>query len=440
MNVLNSLQQLIRSRRVAIMIASAGLIVACNSGSQGTNTGTSTTRVAFAPAAETDPFYMQPAQIPDVPPGTVLKSKAVTFAPGGIPQPNKAWLLQYMTRDVNDRPLVAVAAVVQPLQPSSTGIKPLVAYQFAYDSLGNSCVPSRTVTGDHSNTYNELESPEFQVAQALSGPMSGLENQGWTLVFADYEGPYHAYGAGKLSGQATLDAIRAALAFEPLGLSADTPVGMWGYSGGALASTWAASLQPKYAPEINLVAVAAGGTAVDVFGVTKYTENTSNFGLLFTLLVGLNRAYPELFPEGLLNAEGLRIAEASKDGCHGATTDGSASASGRLANYTTVADPYATPGALSVLGKTILPQPDHHPSTNLYIYHEIMDELVPIGPADAMVEAWCARGVHISYYRNPVGTHISGAVSGALVAGDYLINRLNGSSDDVFLPTTVTCN
>jgi len=402
--------------------------------------GTQAKGIPFAPMPESEDFYKQPAQMPNVPPGTIIKSLAVSFAPGELPLPNKAWLLQYMTRDVNDQPLIAVAAVVQPILPSSAAKKPLLAYQFAYDSLGNSCVPSRTITGDRSNPYIMLETPEYAVAQALSGPMSGMNNESWTLVFPDYEGPYHAYGAGKLSGQATLDAIRAALKFEPLGLSGDSPVGMWGYSGGALASAWAASLHPSYAPEINLVAVAAGGTPADIFEVTKYTENSSNFGLLFTLLIGTNRAYPELFPSGALNREGRRVAEASKDGCHGATTDNSASASGRLADYTTVADPYSTPGARAVRAMTLLPQASHHPSTNLYVYHEIMDELVPITGTDAMVKAWCAEGVHTSYYRNPVGTHTAGAVDGAAVAGDYLINRLNGNTNDVFLPGTQTCN
>ncbi len=56
-----------------------------------------------------------------------------------------------------------------------------------------------------------------------------------------------------------LDGVRAAVAFEPAGLDAATPVGLWGYSGGGQVTLFAAEQQPTYAPEFNVVAVVAGG-------------------------------------------------------------------------------------------------------------------------------------------------------------------------------------
>lgn len=41
-------------------------------------------------------------------------------------------------------------------------------------------------------------------------------------------------------GYRVLDGIRAALNSERVGLSPATPIGLWGYSGGGLASAWAA--------------------------------------------------------------------------------------------------------------------------------------------------------------------------------------------------------
>jgi hypothetical protein len=245
-----------------ISLLGVALLAACDNATASTSEASA---VPFAPAPDPDAFYAQPEPLPDVPPGTILNSRAATFSPVGVPQPNPAWLLQYMTRDVNGRPLAAVATVVRPLIPALTGSQPLVSYQFAYDSLGSKCVPSRTMTGDTSNGNSTAETLAY---------LPALATQGWTMVFPDYEGPYSAYGAGKLSGQATLDGIRAALSFEPLGLSADTPVGMWGYSGGALATSWAASLHPSYAPELNIVGVASGGTPADVFGVVRGAEDT----------------------------------------------------------------------------------------------------------------------------------------------------------------------
>ena len=389
--------------------------------------------VPFAPTPDADPFYAQPSPLPDVAPGAILNSRSVGFAPAlGLPMPNPAWQLQYMTRDVNGRPLAAIATVVQPLIPALTGPTPLVSYQFAYDSLGSPCTPSRTVTGGTGNNNAQAEALAY---------LPALTTQGWTLVFPDYEGPYSAYGAGTLSGQATLDGIRAALAFEPLGLSAETPIGMWGYSGGALATAWAASLQPGYAPELNIVGIASGGTPADVFGVVQNAEGGLFFNLIFSAIIGTNRAYPELIPDSLLNDKGKAVVEAMKDGCVGNTTDGSSAASDKLADYTTASDPYNTPGALAVRPKVTLPQPGKTPTANIYVWHEQLDELIPIAGTDAMIAAWCAAGAPVSYYRDPAGgEHVSGVAAGAPVAIAYLASRFAGAAVTAVPPGTQTCN
>lgn len=398
----------------------------------GSGTGTSTGNaefpgVPFAPTPETDPFYAQPKPLPDVAPGTVLNSREVTFAPAvSLPQPNPAWQLQYMTRDVNGRPLAAVATVVKPLIPALAGPAPLVSYQFAYNSLGAECAPSRTLTGATANRNTMLETLVY---------LPGLTTQGWTMVFPDFEGPYHAYGAGRLSGQATLDGIRAALSFAELGLTPETPVGLWGYSGGGLATSWAASLHPSYAPELNIVGAASGGTPADVFSVVQAAENTPFFPLIFSAVVGTNRAYPQLLPDAILNDAGREAINNLRDACVGA-----GGPSGALADYTTVADPFATPGALEIKPLVTLPQAAHVPAINMYLYHEILDELVPIAGTDTLVDAWCAAGVEVSYQRSLTGEHIAGVATGAELALAYLIGRFNGSPINLVLPTAQVCN
>lgn len=139
----------------AITALSFGCLGACGGG--GGDAASTTTSpgqgaplgltVPFPPAPDSDPFYQQPNPMPDVAPGTILKSRAVTFAPvGGAPLPNAAWQLQFMSRDTNGHPIAAVATVVKPQSPAS-GVAPLVAYQYAEDALGNQCAPSHTTTG-----------------------------------------------------------------------------------------------------------------------------------------------------------------------------------------------------------------------------------------------------------------------------------------------------
>jgi len=95
--------------------------------------------------------------------------------------------------------------------------------------------------------------------------MSQLLAQGWDVVTSDYEGLNSEWAVGPMLGHATLDSIIAVEHFAPAGLKgAKTEVTLNGYSGGSEASTWAAAFAPKYAPNIDIVGVAAGGNFPDL--------------------------------------------------------------------------------------------------------------------------------------------------------------------------------
>ena len=80
------------------------------------------------------------------------------------------------------------------------------------------------------------------------------------------------------------------------------------------------------------------------------------------------------------------------------------------------------------------------PTANLYVYHEILDELIPIAGTDAMVDEWCDAGVPLSYFRSLTGEHIAGAASGAPFAIAYLAGQLAGSPVPVVPPLARSCN
>ena len=411
------------------------LLSACSGGSIDASSteraGATAAAMAYPPTPDADPFYGQPAVLPEVPPGTILNARAVQFAPLGLPLPNPAWQLQVMSTDLHGRPQAAIITVVKPLLPSPTGRKPLLSYQFAINSAGLQCAPSRQVTGSRSNLNSQLETLEY---------LPLLLTQGWTLVFPDHLGPTSSVAVGRIAAPIVLDGIRAALRFEPLALEGDdTPVGLIGYSGGALATTWAAALQPTYAPELNLLAVAAGGLPANLESTVQSFENTAAFGIAFAAVISVNRVFPQLLPPGLLTAQGERLAEAVKDGCLGATTDGSPEPSGQLSDYTTVSDVYATPGAREVLPQLNLPQPGEVPATELYFYHQRFDQLARVGGADAVVDAWCAAGTRIHYFKDLTGEHYAGAVTSVPTEYLYLISRFAGLPA-VVPPTTRTCN
>ncbi len=416
--------------RRSLCVAALLVVAACGDDGAG-RSDEPRTAMRYAPTPDADPFYAPPTPLPDVEPGTILNSRAVQFAPLGLPLPYPAWQLQIMSSDLQGRPQAAIATVVQPLLPALTGGKPLLSYQFAINSAGLKCAPSHQLTGSRDNLNSQLEAAEY---------LPLLLSQGWTIVFPDHLGPTSSVAVGRIAAPIVLDGIRAALQFEPLGLPGnETKVGLLGYSGGALATTWAAALQPDYAPELNIVGVAAGGLPANLETTVKAFENGAAFNIAFGAVVSVNRVFPQLLPPGLLNAEGERLAEAVKDGCLGATTDGSQGPSGQLSDYTTVSDPYATPGARDVLPQLRLPQPGEVPTAEIYFYHQRFDQLAPLSEVDPVVAAWCEAGTRIHYFQDFTGEHYAGAGTSAPSEYLYLISRYAGLPA-VVPPGTQTCN
>lgn len=386
----------------------------------------------FPPTPDPDPFYAQPSPMPDVPPGTILSSRAAQFAPLGVPLPNPAWQLQYMAQDMHGRPQAAIATVVKPLLPALTGSTPLVSLQFAVNSPGLKCAPSHQVTGSRANSNSQLEALDYLPQPLLLG---------WTLIFPDHLGPTSSVGVGRIAAPIVLNGIRAALAFAPLGLADDTPIGMMGYSGGGLATTWSAALQPELAPELDIVGVAVGGLPANLEVTAKaFDGDPMVFPLMFGAIVSINRVFPQLVPLDLLNAEGLRLAEAVKDGCLGRTTDGSSGPSGHLADYTTVADPYTTPGAREVLPQLNLPQPGEVPTAEIYFYHQILDQLAPIAEMEKVAAAWCAEGARVHVFGDLTGEHLAGAATAVPSQYLYLLSRFADAPLPVLPPGTASCN
>jgi hypothetical protein len=420
--------------RIAAPLA-VGLLSACGSSNHSSSQNAAGALVVpYAATPLSDPFYATPSPLPQVAPGTVLDYRPITFAPLlGKPLSNPAWQVQFLSKDSNGRPIAAIVTVVKPLTPV-VGTMPLLAIMMGEDSLGSKCAPSQSLSGSLANPEPQAEAPN--VLWAL--------DQGWTVISPDHEGPNSEYAAGRIAGQITLDSVRAALSLPELELAPTTPVGLWGYSGGAIAAAWAASLQASYAPELNIVALASGGTPADLIGVAKNADtnpatNAAFFNLVFAAIEGINRAYPDLVTP-IANDQGKAAMESMKDGCLGLTPKGTPVPKGHFADYVTTDDPFNSPGALATTPLITLPLTGHTPTTDAFVYHGEKDELIPIAGTDTMVAGWCAAGAHVNYYRAATAGHISLFVEGAPMARAFLQGRFSGNPADVVPEGTTSCN
>jgi hypothetical protein len=233
---------------------------------------------------QSDSFYSYSGKKPlsQQKPGTVLKTRDVPLKFGPLPTPVTAKQLLYRTTDQLGHATATVTTVIapSPLQPAPD----LVAYLSFYDDLGGKCAPSYTLAGGDAGgaANSQAEQEELLIAFYLA--------QGWIVTVPDFEGPHLHWMAGRESGKATLDGLRATE--SALGLSSATKIGLSGYSGGALAADWASELAPRYAPRLNLVGVAEGGIPVSEATLFRYANGTPVYSAALPgILVGLSRAY-----------------------------------------------------------------------------------------------------------------------------------------------------
>ncbi|MCB9389370.1 MAG: hypothetical protein H6512_07280 [Acidimicrobiia bacterium] len=226
--------------------------------------------------------------------------------------------------------------------------------------------------------------------------------RGWTVLTVDWTGPQSSFADLESSGRLILDAISAAIDFEPAGLSSETPVALWGYSGGALATLFAAELQPSYAPNLKIVCAAAGGGGVDVASTPDMFESrTALSGIPFGACIAAARSFRD---------PTRRVAHRNRT----AIRDGSIRHDRRrtgpeLPIPQNEFDPDRTHG----LGCTgVRPALEaqrcgqHGPAAAMLLYHAIHDQATEIDDVDRLVAFYKASGVRVVYRRYRFGEHM----------------------------------
>lgn len=258
-------------RSLAAAVAAIALVIA-------------TPALSAGATAVTDPFYTYTGSTPlsSIPLGTVLDTRNVTYHVAGMSTPVTAEQLLYRTNNAQNQAVVNVTSVIQ--SPVSNG--QAISYQSAYDSLNPYDEPSQVIAG----------------GRTLGGLLYGGESiavgalllAGYNIIVPDTEGQTADFPAGPEEGMTTLDSVRAALNTASTGLKSSTKVALIGYSGGAIATDWAAQLAPTYAPDVNrqLVGAAEGGVLVDPAHNLNYIDGSVVWGgAAAAALVGLARAY-----------------------------------------------------------------------------------------------------------------------------------------------------
>ncbi|MEU7630493.1 lipase family protein [Nocardia sp. NPDC049220] len=353
-----------------------------------------------------DPFYTPPPDFEGRRTGTVLATRPSGTGLTLFPLVSTELLIR--STDAKGRPAPVVATLLMPTAPwPGPGPRPLLSFDAAIDSLGHKCAPSY-----------ELKSEVSTMLWAAQIPLS----KGYAVVVPDHQGPRQAYGAGRMAGHAVLDAIKAVIRAPELGLRPDAPTVVTGYSGGAIATGWAAELASEYAPEVNLVGAAFGGVPAD-FGMLLDTMNGRNAagGVFLAATLGLAREYPEMLD--LMNDNGWRLAQIGKDICMPAEEFIGLVAPIPVQALTDVGAPTELPMVREILTANRLGATA--PNVPVFLYHATHDQWVPIAGAENLYAQWCGGGTPVEFKVYP-GEHFIASSSGIPDANAWIDDRFAG--------------
>ncbi|MET7771346.1 lipase family protein [Nocardia sp. NPDC005366] len=383
------------------------------------------------PLPSDDPFHRAPRGFASKPAGTILRSRTIELALFGIvPQRVSAWQLLYRSCDLHGTPEAAITTVLLPEGADPDVERPLLAFQTAMDAVAEKCSPSYALLRGSKALGAVTQVEWLLVANAL--------RRGWAVSIADHEGPHGNFGAPREPGYRVLDGIRAALAFSPLGLHADTPIGVWGYSGGGMASSWAVEMAPTYAPELTIAGAVLGSPVGDPGEVFTRLNGTAYAGLPAIVIAALRRLYPALgaVVRDELTMHGHRfVARAESSTPLWAILS---LANQEMGNFTTgrrLEEILTGPDFVAIfddlrLGNSI-------PTCPLLVVQPIHDQIIHMDGVDHQVRRYREGGAHVTYVRDRLSEHFTMLVVGTPISLSWLADRLAGEPATPNRDTTV---
>lgn len=369
-----------------------------------------------------DPFYDVPSHVDAKRDGTVLRWRPLPARALAIPSPARVWQLLYKTRDHAGKATATVGTLLVPTARwTGPGERPLLSYQTPEDGLATFCAPSYLLRAGSKTTDPVSEGQ----AQFDRGQVADAVARGWAVMVPDYEGPRSQFLGTEAAAHGVLDGIRAARSFAPGRVHRDAPVGMWGYSGGGLATAAAAQRQARYAPELRVSAIVQGGVPADLGAAFTAISGQAFSGWIPFGLAAVRNADPRAGVDRYLNQAGRAAADAVAHGCAGAAI---------LAgpHFARLEDFEAWPGSLTsgpfrdLVHRLSPVGMGGTPTAPVLMYHGTEDELLPVSAARGLAAQYRARGADIVLNEHEGLAHGPGQTSGVTEAVAFLTRRFAG--------------
>lgn len=372
---------------------------------------------ALQPPSNDSFYWPAKSEYENLKPGELIRYRSMPEKISGMTGYSSVYELLYRTNDALGNPLAAVTTLIVPTNGSTTK---LVSYQYPEDSVDINCSPSYTLLTSGGNSV-----------------MQQYIDEGYYLNYPDYEGPKSMYTVGVQAGRATLDSLRVVMNSANFsGISPKAKIVIHGYSGGSIATGWAAELQNDYARDLNIVGAAVGGFVANGTAVGININGGEFAGFLAASLVGLAEQFPVINETSmkylnktmyykLLEAKSLCLVPllakyAYQD----------------IWSYFSIGEKIITLNSTKEIEKEELVLGANAPIVPMYVYNGIQDQIVPIEVVDKIVTTYCSAGVNIQYVKNATANHINEEGDGFPGALSWIKERLDGTNAPTGCVTT----
>lgn len=387
-------------------------------------------------ASPTDAFYRYTGATPlaKIALGTPLKTRTVNYSIQGLSLPLPSIQILFRTTNAIGQPTLGVTTLVRPLGASGP-IKNVVSYQSFYDSLNPADQPSVVIAGG-----SGLGAGPVNAETAVFAPML---LQGAAINIPDTEGQTADFADGPEYGQVTLDSLRAIARVKATGVTATSKVALLGYSGGAIASEWAAEMAPKYAPEIakRIVGTAIGGVFVNPAHNMSYVGGSTIWaGVIPMAIIGISRGY-HIDLAQYLNPYGKSLVAKMQKAPITAALGQYPGLTWQKMALPAYANPNKIPAYVNTVNKLIMSR-FGTPTSPMFIgqgtggqieltkpskTYGAGDGVMIAGDVRTLARTYCARGVKIQYQEYPL-SHFSSVPLWLPQAYSWINNRFKGAA------------
>ena len=340
--------------------------------------------------------------------GSIVSSSPISTAPAGT----NGWRIVYRTTTASGAVAESSGTVYVPTTPAPAGGRFVVAWAHPTLGMGQDCTPS------------QANDP----TTAIPGFAQMMAN-GWVVASTDYVGlgtdGVLPYLIGKGEAPNVIDSVRAARALP--GTDAGSTYAVWGHSQGGHASLATGDEASAYAPELQLVGVAAAAPAAELASLVQLQWQSYVSWVIGSEVIN---TWPQFYPS--LNAVQIATPIAQQKAAEVGAACITSNPAPLLLKFGTVlaqpffsVDPATVPTWRAELDANTPTPPNGVP---IFVAQGELDTVVLPATTAQLQQQWCASNSALTVDWYPTADHFSIPAASAPTAMTWIAQRFAGQS------------